>query len=193
MGGLTFDEVMKFYPGHNLETYRDILKAQKSGGLLPFVGAGLSVFCGYKLWGGVLWELAEYIFDVKQKQAVFDKIKAGAYGEAAQLLLEYYPPMLNRLPRLISPNIIEPIQHLKVEHLGNRNPLLHTDELLIALSVCAVTNPVVEEAINALGELRGCEAHSSVILSHQDEELFKRLGMNITLEPHYQTEKLFHA
>ena len=64
---------------------------------------------------------------------------------------------------------------------------------MIALSVCAVTNPVVEEALDALGELRGCEAHSSVILSHQDEEIFKRLGMNITLEPRYQTEKLYHA
>lgn len=94
---------------------------------------------------------------------------------------------------LIPKNIIEPIQHLKIEHLGNRNPRLHTDELLIALSVCAVTNPLAEEAIDALGELRGCEAHSTVILSHADEELFRRLGVNITFEPHYQTEKLFHS
>ena len=94
---------------------------------------------------------------------------------------------------LIPKNIIEPIQHLKVEHLGNRNPRLHTDELLIALSVCAVTNPVAEEVIDHLAELRGCEAHSSVILSHTDEELFKRIGVNITFEPHYQTEKLFRG
>ena len=94
---------------------------------------------------------------------------------------------------LIPKNIIQPIQHLKVEHLGNRNPRLHTDELLIALSVCAVTNPLAEEAIDALGELRGCEAHSSVILSHADEELFRKLGVNITFEPRYQTEKLFHS
>ena len=93
---------------------------------------------------------------------------------------------------LIPRSIIEPIQHLKVEHLGNRNPRLHTDELLIALSVCAVTNPVVEEAIDQLDKLKGCEAHSSVILSHTDEETFKRLGVNITYEPQYQTEKLFH-
>ncbi|MDO5444052.1 MAG: DUF1846 domain-containing protein [Eubacteriales bacterium] len=94
---------------------------------------------------------------------------------------------------LIPKSIIEPIQHLKIEHLGNRNPRLHTDELLIALSVCAVTNPLVAEAIDQLNELRGCEAHSSVILSHEDEELFKRLGVNITFEPHYQTEKLFRG
>ena len=94
---------------------------------------------------------------------------------------------------LIPKNIIEPIQRLKVEHLGNRNPRLHTDELLIALSVCAVTNPLAEEAINQLKELRGCEAHSSVILSHEDEELLKRLGVNITFEPRYQTERLYRG
>jgi uncharacterized protein (UPF0371 family) len=100
---------------------------------------------------------------------------------------------IRKKTKLIPKNIIEPIQHLKVEHLGNRNPLLHTDEILIALSVCAVTNPLVGEAIDALGELRGCEAHSSVILSHQDQDLFKRLGVNITFEPHYQSEKLFQS
>ena len=94
---------------------------------------------------------------------------------------------------LLPRSMIEPIQHLKVEHLGNRNPRLHTDELLIALSACAVTNPLAEEAINQLDQLRGCEAHSSVILSHADEELFKKLGVNITFEPKYQTERLFHT
>ena len=94
--------------------------------------------------------------------------------------------------RLISPTIVEPIQHLKVEHLGNHNPRLHTDELLIALSVCAVTNPMAGEAIDQLDKLRGCEAHSSVILSRVDEELFKKIGVNITFEPRYQAKKLFH-
>ena len=94
---------------------------------------------------------------------------------------------------LLPKNIIQPIQHLKVEHLGNRNPRLHTDELLIALSACAVTNPLASEAIDALNELRGCEAHSTVILSHVDEDTFKRLGVNITYEPRYQTEKLYHT
>ena len=93
---------------------------------------------------------------------------------------------------LIPRNIIEPIQHLKVEHLGNKNPRLHTDELLIALSVCAVTNPLVAEAIDQLDKLRGCEAHSSVILSHTDEQLFKKLGVNITFEPKYQSQTLYH-
>ena len=93
---------------------------------------------------------------------------------------------------LIPPNIIEPIQHLKLAHLGSRNPLLHTDELLIVLSACAVTNPVAAEAIDQLNLLRGSEAHSSVILSHQDEELFRRLGINVTFEPKYQSERLYH-
>ena len=96
-----------------------------------------------------------------------------------------------KLP-LIAPGVIEPIQHLKVEHLGNHNPRLHTDELLIALSICSVTNPMAGCAIEQLDNLKGCEAHSSVILSHVDEALFKKLGINISFEPKYQAKKLFH-
>ena len=96
-----------------------------------------------------------------------------------------------KLP-LIAPGVIEPIQHLKVEHLGNHNPRLHTDELLIALSICSVTNPMAGCAIEQLDKLKGCEAHSSVILSHVDEDLFKKLGINISSEPKYQAKKLYH-
>ena len=94
--------------------------------------------------------------------------------------------------KLISPAILEPIQHLKVDYLGNHNPRLHTDELLIALSVCAVTSPAAERATEQLALLRGCEAHSTVILSQVDENLLKKLGVNITYEPVYQTKKLYH-
>ena len=97
-----------------------------------------------------------------------------------------------KLP-LISPSVIEPIQHLKVEHLGNHNPRLHTDEILIALSICAVTNPMAELAMQQLDRLRGCEAHSSVVLSNVDSGLFHKLGVNLTCEPKYQAKKLFHA
>ena len=76
--------------------------------------------------------------------------------------------------------------------MGIRNPRLHMDELLIALSICAVTNPIAGYAIDQINTLRGCEAHSTVILSHVDEELFKKLGMNITCEPKYQAKKLYH-
>lgn len=92
---------------------------------------------------------------------------------------------------LISPVIIEPIQHLKTSHLGNRNPRLHTDEVLIALSISAATNPTAELAMEQLSRLRGCEVHSSVILSAVDERVFRRLGINITCEPRYQTSKLY--
>ena len=93
---------------------------------------------------------------------------------------------------LISPEIIEPIQHLKVEHLGNHNPRLHTDEVLVALSICAASDPTAEIAMQQLAKLAHCEAHSSVILSHVDENVFKKLEVNITFEPHFQTKKLFH-
>ncbi len=87
---------------------------------------------------------------------------------------------------LISPVVIDPIQHLKVDHLGNRNPRLHTDEILIALSISAATNPTAELAMEQLSKLRGCEVHSSVILSDIDEKIFKRLGVNLTCEARYR-------
>jgi len=87
---------------------------------------------------------------------------------------------------LISPVVIDPIQHLKVDHLGNRNPRLHTDEVLIALSISAATNPTAELAMEQLSKLRGCEVHSSVILSAVDEKVFKRLGVNLTCQPQYK-------
>ena len=93
---------------------------------------------------------------------------------------------------LMPPDVIEPIQHLKVEHLGNHNPRMHTDELLIALTIVAVNDPRAGLAIDQLNKLSGCEAHSRVILSSTDESLFKKLGVNITFEPVYQVKKLFH-
>jgi uncharacterized protein (UPF0371 family) len=88
---------------------------------------------------------------------------------------------------LISPVVIDPIQHLKVDHLGNRNPRLHTDEILIALSISAATNPTAELAMEQLTKLRGCNVHSTVILSPADEKTFKRLGVNLTCEPKFRS------
>ncbi len=87
---------------------------------------------------------------------------------------------------LISPVVLDPIRRLKTGHLGNRNPRLHTDETLIALSICAATNPMAELAMAQLSRLRGCQVHSSVILSAVDENTFKRLGVHLTCEPRYQ-------
>ncbi len=87
---------------------------------------------------------------------------------------------------LIAPAVIEPIQHLKVDHLGNRNPRLHIDEVLIALSISATTDPAAAKAMEQLHKLRGCDVHSSVILSAVDEKTFKRLGVNVTCQPQYK-------
>ena len=94
--------------------------------------------------------------------------------------------------KLIAPEIIAPIQKLKIGHLGNQNPRLHTDEVLIALSICAVTDPVADLALKQLEKLKCCEVHSTVILSSVDETVFKKLGVNLTCEPKYETKKLFH-
>ncbi|NLB15603.1 MAG: DUF1846 domain-containing protein [Clostridiales bacterium] len=93
---------------------------------------------------------------------------------------------------LIGPEIIEPIQKMKTEYFKDRNPLLHCDEVLIALSICAVSDPKVRKALDALEGLKCCEAHSTVILSSVDEELFHKLGMNLTCEPVYGGNRLFH-
>ena len=93
---------------------------------------------------------------------------------------------------LISPTVIEPIQKLKVGYLGNENPRLHTDEVLIALAISTATNPIAELILGQLPKLRNSEAHSSVILSQVDIGIFRQLGVNITCEPVYQNVRLFH-
>ena len=86
---------------------------------------------------------------------------------------------------LMSPQVIEPIQDLKVRHLGNNNPRIHTDETLLALSICANSDENAKKAMEQIANLRGCEVHSTVILSAVDERIFKRLGINLTCEPKY--------
>ncbi|MCR4837558.1 MAG: DUF1846 domain-containing protein [Eubacterium sp.] len=94
--------------------------------------------------------------------------------------------------KLISPQVIEPIMELKVKFLRNHNPLLHIDEILIALSIAAVSDETAARAYAQLPNLKGLEVHSSVILSQVDVGVFKKLGMNLTCEPKYQSKKLFH-
>lgn len=95
--------------------------------------------------------------------------------------------------RLLSPMVIEPIQNLKTMQLGHSNPRLHMDEVLVALSVCALTDYNAKIALEKLPNLRHCEVHSSVILSQVDVGVFRRLGVNLTMEPTYQTSKLYHG
>ena len=87
---------------------------------------------------------------------------------------------------LISPTIIEPLQKLKVNHMGAVNPRLHTDEVLMALAVCAVTDPKAKRALSQLDKLKNCELHSTVLLSHVDEKTLKALGIHLTCEPQKQ-------
>ena len=93
---------------------------------------------------------------------------------------------------LISPSVIEPICRLKTESLGCHNPRLHADEILIALSISATTNKHAKAAFECLPKLFGCEAHTSVIVSQVDSDTFRKLGLNLTSEPVYESKKLVH-
>ena len=112
-------------------------------------------------------------------------------GSASAMLLNALK-VLAEIPdevNLISPTIIEPMQKLK---MGNHNPRLHTDEILIALSICAASDDLAKKALDNAYKLAGSEAHSTVILSRVDENVFRKLGINLTSEPKYQTKKLYH-
>ena len=93
---------------------------------------------------------------------------------------------------LISAQVLEPVCELKTKYLGHRNPRLHTDEVLLALTVSALTNPLAELAQQQLPKLRGCDAHFTVILSEVDAKLLKKLGINVSCEARYETKKLYH-
>lgn len=122
-------------------------------------------------------------------------------GKTSELLGASSAMLLNALKALagisdetllMSPSVIEPIQRLKVSHLGNANPRLHTDETLIALSICASQDPNARLALEQLKKLEGCEMHSSVMLSSVDLNVFKKLKVNVTCEPVYQKQGLYH-
>ena len=93
---------------------------------------------------------------------------------------------------LIAQSAIEPIQTVKVKYLGSNNPRLHSDEILIALAASANLDPKAQAALHSLAALNGCQAHCSVILSPPDESTYKKLGLQLTCEPQYQTNNLYH-
>lgn len=122
-------------------------------------------------------------------------------GKTSSLLGASSAALLNALKAIagvdkdidvISHEILKPIQKLKIENLGNHNPRLHTDEVLIALAISAVDNPDSARAMAALPALRNCEAHSTVILSQVDTATFRKIGVNLSCDPKYQTKKLYH-
>ena len=94
---------------------------------------------------------------------------------------------------IIDPLVMGHVEALKKKHLGHNNARLHLDEALLALAVSAPNNPYAAKALDCLDELRGCECHSTVILSQVDTQTFKKLGLNLTCEPKYRNKKLYHA
>ena len=94
---------------------------------------------------------------------------------------------------LIPPVVIEPLRELKTKTLGGHDPRLHADEILIALAISATTNPAAALAMKQLEKLRGAEAHATVIVSDVDSSIYRKLGISLTMEPEYQTKKLFHG
>ena len=137
------------------------------------------------------------------KPAVAIELEDGTIvtGKTGDLLGAASSALLNALKQLagiddsvdlLSPESISPIQTLKTNYLGSRNPRLHTDEILIALSSSVVANPLADKALKQMPKLYACDVHSTVILSAVDKDTFKRLGMNLTCEPAYEEEKRFH-
>ena len=115
-------------------------------------------------------------------------------GPSAALILNALKALggIAKEEKLMSPAVIEPIQSLKCDYLGNHHPRLHSDEVLVALSICAATSEKAALAMKQLPKLAGCEAHSTVILPAVDDNIFRRLHINITCDAKYQTHKLFH-
>lgn len=114
-------------------------------------------------------------------------------GSSSALLLDALKALagIDREVKLLANEAIVPIQTLKTQHLGSRNPRLHTDEVLIALSVSANANPLAKRALDELHNLRGCDAHTTVILGSVDEGIFRSLGVHVTSEPVYQSKSLY--
>ena len=115
-------------------------------------------------------------------------------GASAALLLNAIK-VLGDIPHnihLIAPSAIEPIQTLKTKYMGSKNPRLHTDEVLIALSMSAATDQTAKKALAQLPKLRGCQVHTSVMLSDVDIKVFGKLGVQLTSEPVYEHKKLYH-
>lgn len=112
-------------------------------------------------------------------------------GSAALLNALKYLANIHEDTFVIAPEVLTPIQALKTDTMGNKNPRLHTDEVLLALAISATMNEDAKKAYDKLEELQGCEAHCSVILSEIDFSILRKLKMNVTCEPKFQTHKLY--
>ena len=122
-------------------------------------------------------------------------------GKTSDLLGASAALLLNALKELagiphdehvISPRAIEPIQQLKIKYLGSKNPRLHTDEVLIALSMSASESTPAQLALAQLPKLKGCQVHTSVMLSSVDLKTFKKLSIQVTSEPKYESKRILY-
>ena len=93
---------------------------------------------------------------------------------------------------ILSESVFKPIQNLKIHNFGSKNPRLHSDEVLYALAICAATEDLARNALAQLDNLRDCEAHCTVITARTDSQVFKKLGLRLTCDPKYETEKLYY-
>ena len=114
-------------------------------------------------------------------------------GASSALLLNVLKELagIDHEKHVISPDAIRPIQVLKTNYLGSKNPRLHMDETMIALSISAATNPDARLALEQLPKLSGCQAHTSVMLSSVDIEAFRKLGIALTCDPKFEKEKKY--
>lgn len=115
-------------------------------------------------------------------------------GASAALLLNALKRMagIDHKLELIPASVIAPISDMKITYLAHHNPRLHSDEVLLALAISALTNPLAAMVQTQLKSLQGCDAHFSVIISEEDIKLYKRLGINVSCEPKYEIKKLYH-
>ncbi|MGT2887126.1 DUF1846 domain-containing protein [Streptococcus didelphis] len=116
------------------------------------------------------------------------------FGPSAAVIINAIKKLANidKATKLIEPEYVKPIQGLKVNHLGSQNPRLHSNEILIALAITAMNNSQADLAMKELGKLKGSEAHSTVTLTNEDKNVLRKLGVNLTFDPVYQHNKLYH-
>ena len=121
-------------------------------------------------------------------------------GKTTQLLGAVSSCLLNaikheaKLPDidLLSKEVLEPIKTVKTEYLHSKNPRLHADETLIALATGSKDDVNCQKAMQALNNLKDTEMHSSVVLSEVDIKIIRKLGIRLTMDPVYSSNRLFH-
>ena len=115
------------------------------------------------------------------------------FGPTAAVLINAIKKLANiaKETKLIEPEYVKPIQGLKINHLGSRNPRLHSNEILMALAITAMENQDAANATQQLGNLKGSEAHSTVTLTDEDKNVLRKLGIHVTMDPVYQYDRLY--